>query len=91
MTDHTQFLSYVSNYVRQNPEIAAKVTDFVQHGLNQALNETRERAIDMEVALVAVTAKRFKGADGLLLSKLKKWEGRTSVNWESLIAELETK
>ena len=82
---HDSFLRSVAQYVENHPEIAAQVTQFATYGLEQALRQSMERAADMEVALVAATQPHFKNRKALIHSKLMKWKGRTSMNWENLV------
>ena len=77
-----EFLMFVRSYVAEHPEVSARVADFASAGLNEALFKAYERAADMEVALVAAVSKKMKGADGLIMDKLKKWEGKTSCRWD---------
>lgn len=89
MTRHDQFLHSVELYVQENPEVAAHVSDYVSRGLNAALSQTRERAADMEVALCVAIAKRWPKRESMILSKLKKWKDKASLNWEGTIESLE--
>lgn len=89
MKDHSQFLYGVQQYVEKNPEVAAYISDFVAKGVTSALNQTRERAADMEIALSVAIAKRWPKRDSLILSKLKKWDGKSCIPWTSTIAALE--
>lgn len=77
-----QFLMMVRAYIESDPEAAAHVADYVQAGLRVALDETRERAADMEVALAVLAAKRYKGANALVCDKLAKWNGKTAMRWD---------
>ena len=79
-----EFLAFVRSYVAANPAVGAKVADYAQAGLNEALQKAYERAADMEVALVAATSKKFKGGEQLILDKLAKWKGQTSCRWDWL-------
>jgi hypothetical protein len=89
MKDHEQFLDAVTAYVGRHPEVSAYVADAVAAGLRPALNETRQRAADMEVALAMALAKRGrKDADKVILSKLSQWEGKTSLQWDDTIKML---
>lgn len=88
MDKHWDFLRYVRDYVRENPTVASHVTEFVAAGLQDGLDKAYERAADMEVALVCALSKRNKDMDGLILDKLKKWEGKTACNWSSTIHKL---
>lgn len=85
MTRHDQFLHGVELYVQNNPEVAAHVSDYVSRGLNTALAQTRERAADMEVALCVAIAKRWPKRESVILSKLKKWKDKSSLNWDDTI------
>ena len=82
--ERTQFLEYVKNYIERDPEAAAHVANYVQAGLNKALGQAYERAADMEAALSVLATKRYKGADALVLDKLRKWEGKTALRWDWL-------
>lgn len=84
-----EFLKLVQLYVESDPEVAAHVADFVQAGLSAALRKSNERAGDMEIVVSVLAARRFKDGDALVLSKLKKWEGQTSINWSWLMEKLE--
>ena len=79
-----QFLQMVRTYIEADPEAAPHVAGYVQAGLNAALTQAYERAADMECALAALAAKRYKGADALVLDKLRKWEGKTALRWDWL-------
>ena len=88
MTDHTQFLSHVREYVTKNPDVAAFISDHVAFGINESRKQTLERAADMEVALSVAIAARYKGRDNLILSKLEKWNGRSALRWDDTIEML---
>ena len=83
------FLYSVKQYVKDNPHVAAYVSDFVAKGLEETLNENRERASDMEVALAVAIEKRYKGREDLILSKLYKWKDRAALRWDRTIEMLE--
>ena len=84
---HTPFYASIEAYIRENPEAAAHVADFVQAGLTQALDEARSRAADMEVAL-AVSLPRRKPPP-VAIQKLRKWQGKTSLDWGWLLEKSE--
>ena len=85
------FLSTVKLYVRKDPEVAAFISDFVQQGLKDRLDEMRQHAADMEIALAILAEKRYKQSDNIVLEKLKKWNGKTFIKWDWLIERLEKK
>ena len=79
-----RFLQAVAEYIASDPEAAPLVVQAASRGLHEALYETSRRAADMETALAVALAKRHKGADALIHDKLKKWEGKTALNWSAL-------
>lgn len=87
---HRPFLNSIKDYCANNPEISPYITDFIAQGINEALLKANERATDMEIALLSVIVKRFKNSDFLVLDKLKKWNGKTSLRWDDTIDKLET-
>ena len=89
MKEHEQFLDAVAAYVGRHPEVSAYVASAVSTGLKSALDSTRQRAADMEVALAMALAKRGrKDADKAILAKLSQWEGKTSLQWDDTIKML---
>ena len=88
-SDHSAFLDNVRFYVAAHPEVAAHVSDYVAAGITVALRESLERATDFEIIASVAIAKRYNQRDALILSKLKKWQGRASLMWDSTIKELE--
>lgn len=89
--DHSRFLIGVQAYIEENPEAAGQISEYVTMGLQEAIKRDRERAADMEIALSVAIAQRWKNREDLIVSKLKKWVGKSSVPWESTIELLEKK
>lgn len=89
MIEHSQFLTYIKDYISKHPEVAAYINDFIAKGIELSRKEALERAADMEIALCVAIAKRYKGRDELILSKLKKWNGNSSLRWDDVIETLE--
>ena len=83
-----QFLVMVESYIKSDPEAAAYVSDYVARGLNASRKEALERAADMECALAVMIAQRYKGREALVLEKLRKWNGNSSIRWDDTINEL---
>ena len=79
-----RFLLAVKAYVASDPEAAPLVAQAASDGVSEALREALQRAADMETALAVAMAKRYKGGDALIHDKLKKWQGKTALNWSSL-------
>jgi len=86
-----QFLAMIESYIRNDPEAAAYVSDYVAHGLNASRKEALERAADMEVALSVMIAQRYKGRNALVLEKLRKWNGKSALCWDDTINALATR
>lgn len=90
MSDHSLFYHSISDYIKKHPEAAAHVSDYVADGISQALKSSLQRAADMEVALCLALSKRDrKQADRTILSKLKNWQDKSSLNWESTINSMQ--
>ena len=83
-SERDRFLQFVADYVAADPEAAPMVVQAASAGVAEALREALQRAADMETALAVAMAKRYKGADALIHDKLKKWEGKTALNWSAL-------
>ncbi len=79
-----EFLQFIQNYITSDPEAAAYVAEYVQIGLRTALEQSNQRAADMETVIVALAAKRFEGADALVRERLVRWKGKTALDWDWL-------
>lgn len=84
-----QFLALVAHYVETDPAAAAFIPNAVASGLDASRKQTLERAADMEVALSVALAKRYKGREALILSKLQKWRRAGALCWDETIKRLE--
>lgn len=91
MKDHSKFLLSIQAYVKEYPEVAGNISDFVVKGISEARREDMERAADMEAALTVSMCKRFKQQDSIILAKLKKWKDKSAFEWSSTIEMLEGK
>lgn len=78
---HSKFLYSVQEYVKENPEIAARVTESVSAGLSEALKLMKEKACDMETLAIICIERKFKGRDELVKSKLMKWKDKLCFVW----------
>ena len=85
MNEHSEFYWHVQSYIEKNPECGAYVSDFVAKGIEKSRKQANERAADMEVALCVALAKKFKNGNEVILSKLEKWNPRSSLRWDSTI------
>jgi len=89
MTDiQYRFLQSIESFVQIDPEIAPYISDYVAKGLKKALDESNERAADMEiVASIMMYKKKWKGQDELVMDKINKWKYKSSLNWDGLLKE----
>lgn len=85
--DRIAFLSGVKQYVENDPEIMPFLLNALTQGLSAALSSVKERAADMEVVAAILLNKRYKNRDQLIKSKLEKWKGKCSLNWEDYLGE----
>lgn len=86
-----EFLEYVQKYVQSNPAVGAYVSDFVARGIDAGRKQALERAADMEAALAMSLMNRFPQTNmDFVLKTLRKWDKRSSLEMEHLIAVLET-
>lgn len=93
MDKHLSFLLAVEEYITNNPECGAYVSQFVANGIEKARVEIAQRCTDFESALLMVMT-RGQGRHALtkdeyILEKLKKWQGKSSLVWDVAISELE--
>lgn len=92
MLKHAAFLGHVRKYISDNPEVAPYVTEYIAHGIQDALKHSQEMAADMESALVGVLAMKGKPGKMLTLEKLQKWSGKSHMDgkiWEKPIQQLQ--
>jgi len=85
---HCEFLRYVQQYITEKPEAAAYVSEYVAKGIYASRQSALERAADMEAALSVMIAKRYQGREEFVLSKLRKWNGASSLRWDDIISML---
>lgn len=91
IAEHSKFLGYVRDYIKNNPEVSPYVTEFISQGISAALRESQERAGDMECALLGMVDMPKRTGMRLALDKIKKWNGKSSLKWDSSIQRLEFK
>ena len=89
--EHYSFLNSVKQYVSDNPDVAAYVSDFVADGINESRKEAMKRAADMETALAIAIANRYKDRDSLIVSILNRWRNKSALCWDSTIKLIEGK
>jgi hypothetical protein len=83
--NHDVFYQYIQDYVKEYPECAAYISDYVSKGISLALDESQRRAADMEVIALVAMQKKNKNTDSIIKSKLETWRGKTSFNWDSIL------
>lgn len=89
--EHDKFLFMVQDYITEHPDAAPMVTDFIRRGIQQALQQTQERACDMEVALTFALNPKMKGATTSIIEKIMKWNGKSALAWDSELQRLVAK
>ena len=89
--NRNQFLELIKEYIKQDPEVSAYISDHIAQALRESRKEVMARAADMEVALAVMVASRYKGKEELVLDKLRKWNGKSALRWDDVIKRLETK
>lgn len=89
--EHEAFLFRVQEYVSEHPDVAPMVTDFIRRGIQQALQETQQRACDMETCLVWALNPRMNGAMAGIVEKLLKWKNKSAMRWDSELERLNKK
>jgi hypothetical protein len=87
MMDREAFLSFVEEYIRNDPETAAHIGQRVQNGISRALREQKEKSSDMECALAVALERKSDRRIDLIRQKIQKWveKGMNSLNWDSYL------
>ena len=86
------FLRTVEAYVSKNPEKTTLVMQAIQGGISARLAAETKRAADMEtVAAFALNTRMFNNKPWFVVELLKKWEGKTNINFTSMVTEIEKK
>lgn len=89
--EHYEFLAYVQAYVAKNPELSSYVVQAASAGVTDALDKIKELALNCESLAVLAMSRRTKSVDSCVLAKLKQINGKSRMNWDSEIADLEAK
>lgn len=93
-----QFLHKAKNMVGDNPALFGQLIIVCTQGIEDRVQVERERATDFETiaaAYMAVmnenrkTPTTIAWADGLIKSKMQKWEGKTCCNFSKEIERLD--
>ena len=86
--NRNNFLELVANYIASDPEAAGYLGQAAAEGLRRTLDESMQRSADMETALaITMAGGKFRGGKAIVIDKLQKWEGKTSINWSTFLAE----
>lgn len=87
---HEILLAQIRTELVTTPELAAHITNAMIAGLEASARSQCERAADMEtVACMAMNSKLFKGSGTYIATLLKKWQGRSALNWDGVIEKLD--
>ena len=76
------FLEFVYEYVKEHPDIAARVTEATTLALSSALMLLRHQASDMESCAFQLLKNKKPKALEFLEEKLIKWKGKLSLRWD---------
>lgn len=85
------FLEQIEKYVKDRPHVGAYVSGYVAKGIDKSRVEALERAADMETALSLMMSTRFKTHIPFVLEKLERWNGKSSLEWKTIIKGLRDK
>ena len=93
MTNEEVFalLREVQQACQMHPDLVGDVVNAANQGVRARLAEMTNLTADIEALALLAMARRSKSMDGAVLAKLKKINGKSFVNWDSNIAELESK
>jgi len=86
--DHFAFIRGVTEYVKRNPDVVSGVYAAIQAGVLASLDEANSRAIAMEIVAMMAVQRKTKHGQELIVQKLKSLNGKTAMNWDSIINEL---
>jgi len=81
------FLLMVLAYVKTDPEVVGQMFDVLSRAIRERLDESMERASDMETLLVISSSRKFAKAFGgnpAIKERLLKWKDKTSLRWDTL-------
>ena len=96
-TEEMNFIFNAKTMVQENPVLFGHLITACTEGIEEKVRIERERAADFETIAAAYMAIAKDGrktpttmswADGLIKSKMLKWEGKTCCNFDDEIAEL---
>ena len=82
------FLADFEHYIAYDPDVVPFLFEYMQRGLTKALDESRTRATDMEVALAFSLSRDLKQKNNALIKqKLEKWQGKSALDWRWFFEE----
>jgi len=86
-----QFLHFVFEYVKTDPEVTAYLNSIVESGLRSAFEEANKIALDMETIALAFMDKKIRGKQlrSMVVPRLKSHANNMHFNWQPLIDEME--
>lgn len=85
----TLLMDAISKTVYERPYWAGELVKAAIKGLEMRTYDARERAADMEAALVLVlSGGMLKSTKATVLEKIEKWEHRSALNWSRLKEKL---
>lgn len=96
-TEEMNFILQAKRMVQENPTLFGHLITACTAGIETKVNIERERAADFETIAAAYMAiakdsrrmpTTMAWAEGLIKSRMLKWEGKTCLNFDSEVAEL---
>lgn len=86
-----EFLAWTEAYLISDPEAIPMLFKVAQNALRISLDNALEISSNMECILLATIAKKYPKIDAaeLIIDKLKKIQGKSSIKWDSIIKQLE--
>jgi hypothetical protein len=90
------FIHNIYKVAKEHPEIQSRVVQAFQQGTNEYISNLQIQLADMEtiaMSFAALTESKSKStklwSNGLILSKLKKHQNVSAINWTSNIEKVE--
>ena len=83
-----QFLIMIRDHVKERPNVAAHISDYVQSGLEQHIDNLYARLSDMETIALIACSKKFDGSEELIIDKIESIKNKTSFKWDGFIEDI---
>lgn len=77
-----EVLSFVYEVAKNKPEFAPDMVAAMSQGVEEAFRLAMVRASDMEVIISGLVEEKMGVTHDYMCELLKKYEGKTSINWD---------